>query len=253
LPEAFFPVRYDFDGDGDIGNNKANYTDGMVVPAGTVVNPLVTVRFDQRPTVYFHLGPGVNIGGRGYVVYEYWLYYVHNPWVNTHSHDWEVYFVYESQGHPEYIGLGYHRDFHLYRWSDVVTNGTHPHLHVDKGSHAMRTGNHRLGKQPIHAEIVGVLVEAARRLGVDISRTPVPDILNLLDSPEDGVTITWDGQVAIPPHMGGGTVFQNYRIDWQLIEIHDPPAGLPVRWGEIVAPWGKPIWGNPPTGSAPCP
>jgi hypothetical protein len=221
----------------------------MVVAAGTVVNPLLTVKFDQRPTIYFHIGPGVNIGGQGYIVYEYWLYYVHNPWFDTHFHDWEAYFVYESKGRPEYIGLGWHKSFHLYKWSDVTSYGTHPHLHVDKGSHAMRTGNHHLGEHPIEHEIIPVIVEGAGRMGIDVSKIPVPAILNLFDCPEDGVTITWDGEVRIPP-LGGVTVFQNYRIGWQVIGIADPPQGLPSQWApEVKAPWFQSIWSSPPTSS----
>ena len=39
---------------------------------------------DQRPAIYFHYDTaGI------FEVYEYWLYYADNDWVNNHEHDWD--------------------------------------------------------------------------------------------------------------------------------------------------------------------
>lgn len=44
---------------------------------------------DQRPAVYFHY-----VTKEDCEVYQYWLYYADNDWINNHEHDWEKYFVY---------------------------------------------------------------------------------------------------------------------------------------------------------------
>jgi len=91
---------------------------------------------DQRPAIYFHIAScGV------YTVYEYWLYYADNDWVNDHEHDWEKYFIYFEDNLPKYIKLGSHNDFNSYTWDSFPKDNGHPRIRVEGGSHAMNDGD----------------------------------------------------------------------------------------------------------------
>lgn len=91
---------------------------------------------DQRPAVYFHF-----VSDSFYDVYQYWLYYPDNDWLNDHEHDWEKYFVYVKHNDtiPSYIKISSHQSFNAYAWSGTSKDDGHPLLGVDGGSHAMKT------------------------------------------------------------------------------------------------------------------
>lgn len=90
---------------------------------------------NQRPAVYFHF-----VSDSFYNIYQYWLYYPDNDWLNDHEHDWEKYFVYEKHGDTtaSYIKLSSHQWFNTYPWQNISKDDGHPLLGVDGGSHAMK-------------------------------------------------------------------------------------------------------------------
>ncbi|MFH1320986.1 MAG: PKD domain-containing protein [Bacteroidota bacterium] len=91
---------------------------------------------DQQPAVYFHI-----VKTQDYDVYEYWLYYADNDWLNDHEHDWEKYFVYVKDAVPVYIKISNHAFFNTYGWCELLKDDWHPQIGVDGGSHAMKTGD----------------------------------------------------------------------------------------------------------------
>ena len=91
---------------------------------------------DQRPAIYFHF-----VKCAGYDVYEYWLYYADNDYMNNHEHDWEKYFVYEKRGVPEFVKLGWHHSFFKYTWEEFRKDDGHIILGVGGGSHALSKRN----------------------------------------------------------------------------------------------------------------
>ncbi|ARU63636.1 hypothetical protein CBW65_23420 [Tumebacillus avium] len=88
---------------------------------------------DQRPAVYFHF-----VRSGGYDVYQYWLYYADNDYINDHEHDWEKYYVYEQNGVPTHLLISDHNTYHIYKWADVPKDNAHPKISVDGGAHAMK-------------------------------------------------------------------------------------------------------------------
>lgn len=91
---------------------------------------------DQRPVVYFHFVKCAN-----YDVYEYWLYYADNDYMNDHEHDWEKYFVYMKNEIPMYVRLSHHHNFKLFFWSEFSKDEGHIIIGVNGGSHAMNKKN----------------------------------------------------------------------------------------------------------------
>jgi len=91
---------------------------------------------DQRPAVYFHL---VNYGG--YDVYQYWLYYADNDYINDHEHDWEKYFVYVKNGVPTHLLISNHNTNNIHTWGSIPKDNGHPLIGVDGGAHAMKLSN----------------------------------------------------------------------------------------------------------------
>jgi hypothetical protein len=91
---------------------------------------------NQTPTVYFHFTKQ-----NGYDIYQYWLYYADNDYLNNHEHDWEKYFVYVKNNVPQYIGLSSHKKFKIYLWNDFPKDNEHPIIGVRSGSHAMDIEN----------------------------------------------------------------------------------------------------------------
>lgn len=91
---------------------------------------------DQRPAVYFHFFKRPE-----YDVYEYWLYYADNDYLNDHEHDWEKYFVYVQDSIPIYAMISNHNNFNLFSWADLPKDDGHIIIGVDGGSHAMGNNN----------------------------------------------------------------------------------------------------------------
>lgn len=89
---------------------------------------------NQCPAVYFHF-----VKSQGYDVYEYWLYYTDNDYLNNHEHDWEKYFVYVKNGIPVYVWISSHKQFNSYKWSKLLKDGEHVVIGVKGGSHAMNS------------------------------------------------------------------------------------------------------------------
>lgn len=88
---------------------------------------------DQRPAVYFHF---LTYGG--YDIYQYWLYYADNDYINDHEHDWEKYFVYVQNGVPKYLLISHHTSNSIYSWANIPKDNGHPFIGVDGGAHAMK-------------------------------------------------------------------------------------------------------------------
>jgi len=91
---------------------------------------------DQRPAVYFHF-----CKCQDYDVYEYWLYYADNDYLNDHEHDWEKYFVYVKNGIPDYVYISHHNKFNLFSWAELPKEEGHIIIGVNGGSHAMGKRN----------------------------------------------------------------------------------------------------------------
>lgn len=139
FPQSFlFNTAQDANSDGNIDvednlENLIQYSIGSgLVGTGRTGLPFRGPN-NQKPTVYFHIAYSGS-----YKVYEYWLYYADNDWLNDHEHDWEKYFVYELSGVPKYIKISTHNSFTSYAWSSVPKDYGHPFLKVDGGSHAMK-------------------------------------------------------------------------------------------------------------------
>lgn len=91
---------------------------------------------NQHPVVYFHF-----VKSAGYNVYEYWLYYADNDYLNDHEHDWEKYFVYEKDSIPIFVRISHHKKFNLFPWSRLPKDNGHIIIGVNGGSHAMGAHN----------------------------------------------------------------------------------------------------------------
>jgi len=138
--EQNFPQAYRFTPyDGNIEHNKENLVRFKI---GSNVTGTGSTGWtnrgpnDQRPAVYFH---SVNYGG--YTVYQYWLYYADNDYINDHEHDWEKYFVYLQNGVPTHLLISHHTSNTIKPWSDVPKDNGHPLIGVDGGAHAMKFEN----------------------------------------------------------------------------------------------------------------
>ncbi|MDO8331615.1 MAG: NPP1 family protein [Fluviicoccus sp.] len=137
--EQNFPQAYRFTPyDADVEHNKENLIrfkiGGSVTGTGSTgwANRGPN---DQRPAVYFHF-----VQSGGYDVYQYWLYYADNDWLNDHEHDWERYNVYVKNGVPTHVAISQHNGEQMVTWAKMAKDGTHPKIGVDGGAHAMKTG-----------------------------------------------------------------------------------------------------------------
>lgn len=137
LGEQNFPQAFRFQSyDENIEHNKENLIRFKI---GESVSGIGSTGWqnrgpnDQRPAVYFH-----SVTKGGYEIYEYWLYYADNDWINDHEHDWEKYFVYLKNGEPTHLLISNHNNYKMKSWSDVPKDDGHPLIGVDGGSHAMK-------------------------------------------------------------------------------------------------------------------
>ena len=110
--------------------------DGHYIPASA------TVKADQRPAVYWQQRD-LTGAYADWKVYQYWLYYPDNDWINNHEHDWEHYDLYFQDGVLKTTKVSYHNELHQSAWSDwvahgLVEDGTHLVLSPQGGSHALR-------------------------------------------------------------------------------------------------------------------
>ncbi|PCJ88443.1 MAG: hypothetical protein COA57_03450 [Flavobacteriales bacterium] len=142
--EKNFPLSYTFntvqDGNGDGSIDPDDALENLVLISigdsiyGTGRTGLANRGpNDQRPAVYFH-----HVQRANYTVYEYWLYYADNDWVNDHEHDWEKYYVYVQDTTPVHVKISNHSSFDTYSWCEMSLDANHPIIGVDGGSHAMK-------------------------------------------------------------------------------------------------------------------
>lgn len=138
FPLAFsFNITQDGNGDGivdveDACENIIQYAIGDSIYGTGRTGVVKRGPNDQRPVVYFHYCKYA-----GYEVYEYWLYYADNDFMNNHEHDWEKYFVYVKEGVPLYANISHHHKFYLFSWSELQKDNDHIIIGVGGGSHAM--------------------------------------------------------------------------------------------------------------------
>ena len=173
---------------------------------------------DQRPSVYFHIS-SVN----SYTVYEYWLYYADNDWLNDHEHDWERYFMYIDNGIPQYIKVGWHNDFNTYSWNSFPKDEGHPKLKVDGGSHAMSDGD----EDGVQIRYNGEITKRGGRLDAG-----------------DGETIQW----VIFSNDSNALNTLGFTESPNIFNGGDPEysTNSDEYGGSIDAPWARDIWDNPP-------
>jgi hypothetical protein len=135
--EQTFPQAFNFQSyDENIEHNKENVVEFQIGKSivGTGSTGLESRGpNDQRPAVYFHRATKGE-----YDVYQYWLYYADNDWINNHEHDWEKYFVYVKNGKPTHLLISNHNSVKMKPWSEIPKDGNHPLIGVDGGSHAMK-------------------------------------------------------------------------------------------------------------------
>lgn len=173
--EGFFPVSFSFnisqDGnkDGvvtaeDACENIVKYAIGDSICGTGRTSLSGRGPNDQHPSVYFHF-----VRSGGYDVYEYWLYYADNDFLNNHEHDWEKYFVYVKDSIPVYVWISSHSKFNMFKWSDLMKDQGHIIIGVYGGSHAM--GNK--DKRGVEIGFNGQITKRAGRLDVgDGKRLP---------------------------------------------------------------------------------
>lgn len=179
---------------------------------------------DQRPVIYFHLFKRPN-----YDVYEYWLYYADNDYLNDHEHDWEKYFVYVQDTTPVYVRISNHSNFNLFSWCELTKDTSHPVIGVDGGSHAM-------GKAVMSGVQIRYNGEVSKKAGkLDVG---------------DGKTIPWrvfsnDTVVVnvLPFNLSPDTFFYGDPVYPYLPQLSDDNEyGSPNN-----APWKRSDWDNPDT------
>ncbi len=173
---------------------------------------------DQTPAVYVHRVALTGAWAR-WIVYQYWLYYADNDWLNHHEHDWEAYFVYLRDGEPTTVRLSFHGGFFAHDWRvfldrGLVEDGTHLRLSVDRGSHAFLSPGAGL---------------------------------------QDGVRLGYDGTVT----ARGGRLDAGDGGSFPFVLISDETSPLLYAYGDPLylegenddlrpAPWAQPEWTAPP-------
>ncbi len=164
--ERFFPVSFAFntmqDGNGDGTVNVEDACENIVKYAiGDSVYGTGRTGLsgrgpnDQCPAVYFHF-----VKSGEYDVYQYWLYYADNDFLNNHEHDWEKYFVYVKDSLPVYVWISSHSKFKMFKWSELGKDQGHIVIGVFGGSHAM--DNH--DKNGVEIRFNGQVSKRAGRL-----------------------------------------------------------------------------------------
>jgi len=102
---------------------------------------------DYSPAVYARVKESP---GTGYTVLQYWLFYYLNDWRNIHEGDWELVQLHfpgqtikellASGQPPVFAAYSQHQAGQRMSWNDMrnqgLVSGTHPIVHVARGSHA---------------------------------------------------------------------------------------------------------------------
>jgi hypothetical protein len=219
--EQNFPQPYRFTSyDTNIEHNKENLVRFKIGSAVTGTGSTGWTNRgpnDQRPAVYFHF---VNYGG--YDVYEYWLYYADNDYINDHEHDWEKYFVYVKNGVPTNLLISHHTSNSMYAWADIPKDNGHPLIGVDGGAHAMKTDS----EDGVQIRYNGAITKNGGHLDAGNGAT-IPWVMYSKDAGVPGVT----SYTMTPDYFYGGDPEYSTNSD----EYGDPnPA--PWKRGDWTAP-----------------
>ena len=178
---------------------------------------------NQHPVVYFHF-----VKCSDYDVYEYWLYYADNDYLNDHEHDWEKYFVYVKNGVPMYARLSHHRSFKLFSWTELPKDDSHIIIGVNGGSHAMGKRN---GK--------GVKIKFNGEVSKNSGRLDFGD----------GITFPWRIYTNDANVIGAINYIQspNYFFGGDPIYPYIPMLSKSGEHTDASkAPWIRSEWNNPP-------
>ena len=179
---------------------------------------------DQRPVVYFHY---IEYGG--YEVYEYWLYYADNDYLNNHEHDWEKYFVYVKDNIPVYARISSHEKFNLFAWDELQKDEGHIIIGVKGGSHAM--DNKR--KKGVQIRYNGEISKRAGRLdkgdGEKIAWKVYSNDLNVkeVDSYVQQPECFYNGDpvyITFPMLSNGKEIEKCSFAPWKRVEWDTPPS-----------------------------
>ncbi len=146
--ERWYPTSFYFDGDADLMNNYENYYEGAPYYVYVHVANATIVYRDNCTWVGAPQWspPRCDVVEREGIAVEYWFYSVYNEkGADKHEHEWEsvfVFFVNES-GRMAPVGVRYNRhewprsvSWERLRERAAIEDGTHPLVHVAKGSHA---------------------------------------------------------------------------------------------------------------------
>ncbi|MDA9564287.1 hypothetical protein N9R81_06420 [Flavobacteriales bacterium] len=228
--ETCFPTKYNFNTTQDANNNgivdvEDNLENHIRFAIGDNISGTGRTGLanrgpnNQRPIVYFHF-----VETDDYDVYQYWLYYADNDWINDHEHDWEKYFVYVVDSVPEYIKISHHDEFTTYSWDELTLDDGHPSIGVDGGSHAMG-------------------ISAQDGVKIRYSGAVSANNGNLIAG--DGQTFTWQILTNDNNVIGGIP----YTAQPHLFYYGDPFYSTnSTEFGDDrQAPWMRTEWSNPPT------
>ena len=99
--------------------------------------------FNKYPPVYYYR----LMCNRGYLVLQYWFFYVYNDWgtthggMNDHEGDWELVTIFLDGQTPVHAAYAAHTEgLRPYKWDDIQKyRGSHPVVYVGAGSHASYT------------------------------------------------------------------------------------------------------------------
>lgn len=173
---------------------------------------------DQRPAIYFHYDT-VGI----YQVYEYWLYYADNDWINNHEHDWEKYFVYVQNDVPKYIMLSHHHSVSFYAWESFPKENGFPIIGVHRGSHAM----HNSAQDGVKISAEGKITSNTGKLLVGNNQI-IPWIIYSNDkNVVDAISYSQELETFFygdPIYFGNGNEMGDPNLSpWKRVEWNNPP------------------------------
>ncbi|HIO72842.1 MAG TPA: hypothetical protein EYN38_07035, partial [Flavobacteriales bacterium] len=228
--ENCFPVSYTFntfqDGNGIGGNDVEDNLENLVEHAignniygqsRTHPNPDTTRGpNDQRAAIYFHHVQQANCS-----VYQYWLYYADNNYLNKHEHDWERYFVYVQNDTPKYLYLSWHSTHNIHPWCLITSYLNHPIIGVDGGSHAMKPQGED---------------------GVEIRYDGLISLNNGTLNSGNGLTIPW----VIYSNDSNVINAAAYSQSPSTFSYGDPFYQSNEYSDDHDAPWNRAEWDNPP-------
>jgi hypothetical protein len=196
---------------------------------------------DER---FVYYGRVVRVGG--YIVLNYWFFYVMNPWrsgflgANDHEADWEQVLVYLSdEGDqapiPRWVAYAQHNfsgDDLRRRWDDPELRriGDHPVVFVGAGSHAnyFEPGEYLMGVEPAVLRPVRTVVSQMRRFWAERLRQ------GLTDSIDQEVTALFSVPFVDYARGDGLRIGPGEAHAWSPLVLREESAwveGYPGLWG----------------------